>query len=197
MKNKFDFYGIKSPQRKILLRSFIKENGIPEGEDLKELVLLLWYDPHREMQYSAIELLDRKMKKMTPDDIPFFEKLILTKSWWDTVDWLAPNACGKILLKNPLFILPLTNRWNLSDNKWLVRSSILFQLKYRNETDFELLKKYILRHKKSTAFFIQKAAGWSLRQYAKYNPTIVKSFILENETDLPRLTVREGMKHLK
>ncbi len=197
MKNHFRFYGIRSPQRKTILRDFIKQHPIPEGEDLKEFALMMWADPHREMQYSAMEMLDKKSRKMDASFIGFYEKLILEKSWWDSVDWLAPNGCGKLFLKFPDQRLSFTDRWNASDNIWLQRSSILFQLKYRHETDFELLKKYILNHADSKEFFIQKASGWALRQYGKYNPNAVIKFINEHKDELSNLTVREGMKHLK
>ncbi|MFT5168218.1 MAG: 3-methyladenine DNA glycosylase AlkD [Saprospiraceae bacterium] len=197
MKNHFDYFGIKSPARKLLLKDFVKENGIPEGEELQQIVALLWEDPHREMQYAAMEILDKRLRKMDISFLPFLEKLILKKSWWDTVDWIAAKACGIFFQKYPEQILPITETWNHSENIWLQRSSILFQLKYKEQTDFDLLKKYVLYGADSKEFFIRKGAGWALREYAKSNPTAVAAFVMENKTVLSNLTIREALKHIE
>lgn len=195
MKNHFEFLGIKSPERKVLLRKFVKENGIPEGETLKEVIALMWKDPHREMQYAAMEILEKRLQKMDASFLPFLEKLILEKSWWDTIDWIAAKACGMYFLKYPEKILPITKTWNQSDNIWLQRTSILFQLKYKEKTDFDLLKKYILNSADSKEFFIRKGAGWALREYAKTNSVAVSAFVEKNKAVLSNLTIREALKH--
>lgn len=196
MKDHFEFFGIKSPVRKDLLRKFTKEYEIPEGDDLKALVTLMWENPHREFQYSALEFMAKRLRKMDESFIPFMEGLILKKSWWDTVDWLAPNGCGKLFQKFPELLRPTTDSWNESENIWLIRSSIIFQLKYREQTDWDLMQAYILHHAKNNEFFIRKAAGWALRQYSKYRPDLVKEFIDGYRADLSNLTIREGSKYL-
>lgn len=197
MKNLFEFYGVKSPLRKEILRTHTKSYPVPEGDKLKELVTLMWEDPHRELQYAAMDLMAKKTRKMDNSWFSFFENLILTKSWWDTVDWIAPNGSGRLFQKYPKQILPITNRWNSSDNIWLQRSSIIFQLKYRHETDFDLMKVYILEHASSKEFFVRKASGWAIRQYSKYNPLAVSDFIGEHKDQLSGLTIREGLKWLE
>lgn len=196
MKNQFGFLGIKSPERKALLREFIKENGVPEGEELKEVITLMWDDPYREMQYAAMGILEKWLRKMEASFLPFLEKLIMEKSWWDTVDWIAAKACGMYFLKYPEKILPVTKTWNQSDNIWLQRTSILFQLKYKAQTDFDLLKKYILNRADSKEFFIRKGAGWALREYAKTNPEAVADFVKKNKSVLSNLTIKEALKHI-
>jgi 3-methyladenine DNA glycosylase AlkD len=196
MKNHFDYFGIKSPSRKLLLKEFVRENGVPEGEELKQIVLLLWEDSHRELQYAAMEILGKRLRKMDVTYLPFLEKLLLSKSWWDTVDWIAARACGMFFQKYPEQIIPVTERWNHSDNIWLQRTSILFQLKYKEKTDFELLKKYILFAPESKEFFIRKGAGWALREYAKTNPVAVAEFVEHNKSVLSNLTIREALKHI-
>ena len=163
---------------------------------IDQFVKLMWENPHRELQYAAMDLMGKRTRKMDDAFLPFFEELILNKSWWDTVDWLAPNGSGKLFTRYPDQILPYTQRWNLSDNIWLVRSSLLFQLKYREQTDFELLKQYILQVAESKEFFIQKGAGWALRQYAKYNPNSVATFVNTHKSKLSNLTIREALKHI-
>lgn len=196
MKHHFEFLGIKSPLRKSLLKSFLQQNNIPEGEELKALAHLLWDNPNREFQYCAMEMLGKCSRQWDASFLTLFEQLILKKSWWDTVDWLAPNGAGKLFDRFPDLRIATVERWNLSDNMWLIRSSILYQLKYRERTDFAQLEQFILRHAGSKEFFIQKAAGWALRQYSKYNPIVVRQFIESNRDHLSKLTVREGSKYI-
>ncbi len=196
MKHHFEFLGIKSPLRKSLIKSFLRQNSIPEGEELKLLAHLLWENPHREFQYCAMEFLGKRVRSWDASFLLLFEALILKKSWWDTVDWLAPNGAGKLFERFPDLLIPTVERWNQSDNIWLIRSSILYQLKYREQTDFAQLGKFILRHANSKEFFIQKAAGWALRQYSKYNPIVVRQFIESNRDQLSNLTIREGSKYV-
>jgi 3-methyladenine DNA glycosylase AlkD len=194
MRNQFDYYGINSPLRKELLSGFLSEHGKPEIENLQEVSQLLWDDPHREAQYVAMDIMGKMVSKMDDSFLLFLEKLILQKSWWDTVDWLAPSAIGGILKRYPKLIKPLTERYIASDNMWLQRSAILFQLKYKDKTDFKMLTDYILVHASSKEFFIQKASGWALRQYSKFNPIAVIDFIKTYEDQLSNLTIREGLK---
>jgi 3-methyladenine DNA glycosylase AlkD len=122
------------------------------------------------------------------------EQLITTKSWWDTVDAIAPKAVGKIADKFPEVVPETIDGWATHDYMWLKRAAILFQLKYKQKTDEELLYQYIRQNAASKEFFIQKAIGWALREYSKTNPASVKKFI-EGQPLAP-LSVREGSKYL-
>ena len=122
------------------------------------------------------------------------EELIQIKSWWDTVDWLSPTLAGGILKRHPNLRTEYPDRWICTQNKWLVRSAILYQLKYKSAVDTQRLESYCLRHKDSKEFFIQKAMGWMLREYSKYNPSWVQTFFRNH--DLPKLTIREGAKYI-
>ena len=197
MRNQFEFYGIKSPLRKELLRQFLKENDKPPIENLKEIVQVLWENDHREMQYLAMDIMEKMIRKLDESFLPFLEELILRKSWWDTVDWIAPNGFGRVFQKHHKQIKPITTRWIRSDNIWLQRSAIIFQLKYREKTDFDLMSKYILYRTESKEFFVQKGSGWALRQYSKFNKNAVVNFIREHETVLSNLTKKEGLKWLE
>lgn len=192
MRGQFDYYGIRTPTRKEFQKAIFADPWRPNVEELKEIVQLCWDNPHRELNYFAMDLIARYLRKLDADFLPFLESLILQDSWWETVDWLAPTGVGKILLRHTDLIKPLTTRWIQDDNIWLQRSAILFQLKYKDKIDADLLKSHILYRADSKEFFVQKAAGWMLRQYSRYNPDWVKDFINENE--LSNLTKREGMK---
>lgn len=194
MKNKFAFLGIKTPLRRQLTSSFYKETGILKQGINLEFVTQLWEMDEREYQYAAQDYLVKSIKKISKDHLPFIENLITTKSWWDTVDVLAPHLVGKIAKETPSVIEESIEKWAKSDNLWLKRSSILFQLKYKEETKEAILYKYIIANAESKEFFIQKAIGWALREYSKTNPSSVRDFI--NETSLPKLSIREGSKYI-
>jgi 3-methyladenine DNA glycosylase AlkD len=133
------------------------------------------------------------IKKFPRDAIQFLEKLLTTKSWWDSVDSIAPLA-GEMARKYPELIDETMNHWSVDDNFWLRRSAILFQLKYKQQTNEDLLYDYIVKNADSKEFFIQKAIGWALREYSKTNPESVKAFIEGNH--LAPLSIREGSKYL-
>jgi len=126
--------------------------------------------------------------------MPLLEKLITSKSWWDTVDTIAPHPVGKVAKETPSIVDDIIEGWSQSDNLWLCRSAILFQLRYKEETDETALYRYILANAESTEFFIQKAIGWALREYSKTNPSSVRKFI-ESHT-LSKLSIREGSKYI-
>jgi 3-methyladenine DNA glycosylase AlkD len=193
MKDHFPFLGIKSPLRKELEKQFFKETGILKEEFNKDIVEGLWDKDEREYQYTAITYIGKFIKKMSKDTILLLERLITTKSWWDSVDSIAPQV-GELARKYPELVEENINHWSKHDNFWLRRASILFQLKYKNETNEALLYEYMVKNADSKEFFIQKAIGWALREYSKTNPESVKAFIEGNQ--LAPLSIREGSKYL-
>jgi len=192
MRHQFEYFGLKAPQWMGLTKTIHAEHGIPEGEDLKQLARLCFEDDHRELHYFALKTVQKVLrKKQDAAFIDFLEELILTRSWWDTVDWLSKLA-GIHFRQYPEIIHPVTERWVLSGNMWLQRVSMIFQLAYKEKTDAQLMFGYIRRLAGSKAFFIQKGAGWALRQYSRTDPEAVRQFI-EN-TPLAPLTRREGLR---
>jgi 3-methyladenine DNA glycosylase AlkD len=194
MKDNFEFLGIKSPQRSVILKEFLNHNKELSKEELIKIVEDLWNEEAREFQYVAIDLLLKKKKMLDVDDLQLLERLVITKSWWDTVDALSSNLIGYILKDDTNAINTYINKWVESDNMWLNRTAILFQLKYKSDTDEKLLYEVINRFSSSNEFFIQKSIGWSLREYSKTNPSSVIEFINNNE--LKPLSRREGLKQI-
>ncbi|MEM1319634.1 MAG: DNA alkylation repair protein [Bacteroidota bacterium] len=194
MRNQFEFFGLKAPVWMPMAKQLFKTHGILRGEELRQLARLCFEEEQRELHYFAIEMVERALKKEPEALIDFLEELIGLRSWWDTVDWLA-KLVGIHFQRFPALIRPVTERWMDSEQLWLQRTAIIFQLRYRDQTDADLLFEYILRVADSKEFFLQKAAGWALRQYAKTNPEVVRRFIAGHQ--LPALTVREGSKYLK
>lgn len=194
MKDHFPFLGIKAPVRRELINRFLRENDMLKKPFQPDFVLALWEKDEREYQYAALDYIEKSLKKLQKEHLPLMETLITTKSWWDTVDMLAPKPVGKIAKDYPEVISETIEGWAYGDQLWFQRSAILFQLKYKKETDKALLYRYIKQNADSKEFFIQKAIGWALREYSKTNPESVKRFIEENE--LPKLSIREGSKYL-
>ncbi len=194
MKNKFPFLGINSEPRAELEKQLQLKFGKVDIADLEPLVNALWSVPEREYHYYALSVISQVKKKLMPSHVDFMVDLILQNSWWDSVDVLAPHFVGQILYNYPELRDEYLGIWIDSENIWLNRTAILFQLKYKKETDFELLCTIIdsLKHKKD--FFVKKAIGWALREYSKTNPKAVESYIVKAE--LLGLSEREGMKHI-
>jgi 3-methyladenine DNA glycosylase AlkD len=194
MKNNFKFLGIKKPLREELSKLWIKKITLTQLDEIPLICKQLWEMYEREYQYVGIELLRKYISFAKVECIKEIEFFICNKSWWDTVDLLATNICAEYFRIYPEKKMEYIDKWNSSDNIWLNRSAILFQLKYKKKTDFELLKAIISTHNTSKEFFIQKAIGWSLREYAKTNREAVIEFI-ETNPIMP-LSKREAIKHL-
>jgi 3-methyladenine DNA glycosylase AlkD len=194
MKDHFPFLGIKSPIRKELEKVFFKETGILKEPFDQELIIELWEKEEREYQYTALTYIEKSSKRLQKEDLALMERLVLEKSWWDTVDAIAAKPVGQIAEKFPEVIEETIDDWSVHVNMWLRRTAILFQLKYKEKTDEERLYRYIRSNSDSKEFFIQKAIGWALREYSKTNPSSVKQFIYENS--LAPLSVREGSKYV-
>ena len=194
LKGHFPFLGIKSPMRKQLLKEHFAECTLPEPEQLFEEAWKLYHLPEREYQYAAIALIEKMKKQLTPADFPVLLEFIETKSWWDSVDSIAPHFVGQLVKMDREYGEKIMLEWSLSDNMWTNRAAILHQLKFKQETNTELLFQIIKQHTDSKEFFIQKAIGWALREYAKTNPEVVKNFVAWEA--LKPLSKREALKHL-
>ncbi|NLY86066.1 MAG: DNA alkylation repair protein [Tissierellia bacterium] len=192
MKNQFPFLGLKKPDRTALSKGFLNEKKKDKEIDW-DFIFRCYELPEREFQYLAIDYMSKVANLFQPDDMKRIEKLITTKSWWDTVDAISPIV-GHIAMKYPEIKETILTKWMESDNIWLKRVSILFQLKYKDKTDTEFLEKAILKNANTNEFFINKAIGWALREYSKTNKEWVRSFIENNK--LSKLSVREGSKYI-
>ncbi len=192
MKNRFEFIGIQTPLRRKLIRPFINRNALPPKNKSTKLLKKLWDFNEREYQYAGIDIFEKYLNQIAEEDIDLITYLLTHKSWWDTVDPLATKMTGKYFLRFPDKIRHVTNQWIVSGNIWLQRAAVLFQLKYRENTDSELLSGIIHRVKNTDEFFLNKAIGWALREYGKTSPEWVENFVREN--DLHPLSKREALK---
>ena len=193
MKDQFPFLGISKPERVKLAGPFFKAAKQSRRVDCK-MVDKLWNLPEREFQYVAMGYLLAVENYLRAEDIDKLETLIAAKSWWDTVDLLASNVAGPLCLRYKELIDSHILRWAESENIWLARSAILFQLKYKGQTDPELLEHIILKNDRSKEFFINKAIGWALREYSKTDKDWVRDFLAQHP--LSKLSIREASKYL-
>lgn len=192
MRNQYDFFGIKAPAQAQIRKEFLKAEGLPEIFHLPKLILELWEQPEREFQHFALALIEKYSKKTDAGFIEILEWIVVTKSWWDTVDFIAANLVGAHFKRFPELIPAYTEKWMNSGNFWLQRSALLFQLKYKKQTDLGLLFGFIERLSDSREFFIRKAIGWTLREYSKTDPHIVIQFV--NSHQLQPLSRKEALK---
>ncbi len=195
MRDQFEFFGVKKPARLKVGKAFYKEFGKPTIEEIPALVQFLWEQPERELQYFGNDINETFVKKFPKTYLNHIEYCITNKSWWDTVDTLAIRVIGEFFKVYPELIIPTTERWIQSDNIWLQRVCIIFQLKYKDKTNTDLLFQYCKQLSESEEFFIQKAIGWALREYSKTDDITVVKFV--NETDLADFSKKEALKWLK
>lgn len=195
MRNQFRFFGISSPGRRELLKSLLTDWRTMAMSAAWSAVEWLWSREERECQYVAMELIQCRLAEYQKEDIARIRELIIRKSWWDTVDFIAANIAGPYFLRFEGEMESVSGKWNKSDDLWLRRSSIIFQLKYREKTSEHLLFGYCAYCAGERDFFIRKAIGWALRQYAKTEPDRVRRFLRSHE--LSALSVKEAEKSLR
>ena len=209
LRHQFEFIGLKTPERRLLAKDFLKEKKADRQIDW-ELVFEFWNLPEREFQYLALDYLHQMKKWVIFDDMEKIKKLTVSKSWWDTVDALD-ELVGHLLrtgrkqaTENDSTayeqVKTLVKEWAQAENFWIRRIAIDCQLSFKNQTDLELLsyniEKNLLGSSFADEFFITKAIGWALRDLAKTNSAWVIKFIEEHENKMAKLSIREASKHL-
>lgn len=193
MKSKFNFYGIQAPERKKLYKDIIsadKKNHYIDWDFLN----MCYADEHREFQYLVMDYLISMQKFLAYEDVPGIFNYIKSKQWWDTIDGFD-GIIGDIGLTDKR-IDDLMLKWSTDDDFWLRRIAIDHQLMRKEKTNTELLAQIIISNLGSNEFFINKAIGWSLREYSKTNPDWVRDFIEKHKDKMSNLSIREGSKKL-
>jgi 3-methyladenine DNA glycosylase AlkD len=194
MRDQFEYLGLKGPVMGELMRQHYQAHGLPDLTDLDPILRDLWALPQREFQYAATGILSRSEDRLPAGFIRTLEYLLVTKSWWDTVDTISTGTLARHFKRYPKVKARCLAKWRKSKNFWLRRACILFQLSYKKDTDFTLMKDIIRENLGSNEFFINKAIGWALRQYTRVDPEGVRRFVAE--TPLQPLSAREALKWL-
>ncbi|MBR0574218.1 MULTISPECIES: DNA alkylation repair protein [Pasteurellaceae] len=193
MRNQFCFYGIHTPKRKKLCKDFLeieKKNARIDWLFLDKC----YQDEYREFQYLVMDYLITMQKYLTYDDIPKLFNYVKQKQWWDTIDKLD-RIIGNIgLTDNRIDDVML--KWSKDEDFWVRRIAIDHQLLRKEKTNTELLEKIIVNNLESDEFFINKAIGWSLRDYSKTNPKWVRTFIVKYKDKMAKLSLKEASKYI-
>lgn len=193
MQDKFRFLGVRGATRTEIYKKYF-----PEARKSKEIdwdfIETCWNKEEREFQYAVVYYLKTMQKFLKRDDISRLKFLIVTKSWWDTVDLLAKVVGSLVIRFEGLGQLML--EWSKDSNIWLRRVAMLHQLSFKEKVDEELLEKILLANLGDNEFFINKAVGWALRDYSKFNPEWVTKFIEKNRENMANLSLREASKYL-
>jgi 3-methyladenine DNA glycosylase AlkD len=195
MKDKFQFYGIKTPERRQLFMEMKMMFPKEFSEDFMALTFACFEKPEREWHQFGVDCLIHNKKSLKTIHLEDIERLILTHSWWDSVDMIATNCVGPILQKEKDVQNEFINRWRSHNSLWLNRTAILFQLKYKQTLDVDLLADLIEQFRSSNEFFIQKAIGWILREYSATNPNWVRNYV--SKTQLKPLSKREALRKMR
>lgn len=193
MKYHFPYLGIQKPLRSKLEKDFIQANKTIKFDALKSVIQELWQQPEREFQYTAMELMLKSKIWKHRQALDTLQYCLIHKSWWDTVDLLASRMVGPYFQIFPAQRDETIEQWLHCDNLWLNRTTLIFQLNYKSKTDEGLLFACIEKQMESKEFFIRKAVGWALRQYARTNSEAVYHFV--DSHNLSPLSKREALKH--
>ncbi len=193
MLNQFSYIGIRSPERKKLLKDTLKQ---VKSENQIDWVFInkCWENQYRELQYVALDYIQAMKRHLIDKDVSKLKKLALSKSWWDTIDCLDRIVGGIALEYSEVNMILL--EWSASDNIWLRRIAIDHQLLRKEKTNVDLMEKILKNNFYQNEFFINKAIGWALRDYSKTNPEWVKNFIEINKDKMHKLSIKEGSKYI-
>lgn len=195
MRNQFEFYGIKTPQRNQIFKPYLKrlkEINKIDWDLLKEM----WNQPQREWQYFVCHVIKELRSNLRAADInQQLQYFIVTKSWWDTIDSLD-KIIGNIEYPSDE-VNQIMEEWSVADNIWMRRIAIDHQLLRKEKMNEELLVEILNNNIGQTDFFIRKAMGWILRDYSKTNPSFVQSYLKQHQAHLSALTIREASKYLR
>jgi 3-methyladenine DNA glycosylase AlkD len=200
MKSAMPFHGVSNPILRQVCKVMLADVQFSSSADWQAQILEIWRNARfREERYAALHLAGDKRWQafQTLSAIKMYEELIVTGAWWDYVDGIAAQGIGRILKGYPASMRRKMLFWSKSDDMWKRRTSILCQLTFKKETDLELLYACIEPSLASREFFLRKAIGWALRQYAWTDPTEIQRYVRLNQTRLSTLSCREALKNIK
>lgn len=196
MKTDMPFFGVKRPARNPIFKEMMQRYPVETRRDYNEAVTTMWRRPHREEKYFAIHIARAVPAYITPPSIPMYKRMVVDGAWWDFVDDIAAHLIGPVLLNYRVRTKPTLEKWIDDRNMWVRRTALLAHLKHKEHTDAATLFDHCLRRAHETEFFIRKAIGWVLRQYAYTDPEAVTRFVMDNRQAWSGLTFREATKHL-
>ena len=199
MKSAMPYFGVPTVPLRAICKRVFDAHPLPDFDAWRSQCLAIFRGAeHREEWYAAIGLTGHRYYRdhQTRRTLPMYEEMIVTGAWWDVVDTLASHHLGDLLRADKPFMRNKMLSWSRSRNLWKRRSSILCQLTFKHETDLPLLYAVIEPSLDSKEFFLRKAIGWALRQYAWTNPAEVQQYVRRNQDQLSPLSQREALKNV-
>ena len=196
MKTEMPFYGVQKPGRTQIMRHIEKEYAPRSHDEYLALASALWELPHREEKYLAQGVAVTFGEFMVPESMPLYYRFITEGAWWDFVDETATHMIRELVLDFPEETWSSVDAWNGDEDIWLRRTSIICQIGARELTDVDRLFRFCEARMHETEFFIRKAIGWALREYAKTDPIAVARFASSHREGLSGLSFREATKHI-
>ena len=193
MQDKFRFLGVRGATRTEIYKKYFPDTRKTKIIDW-DFVESCWNKEEREFQYVVVYYLKAMQKFLKREDISRLKYLIVTKSWWDTVDLLA-KVIGSLVIRIEGYD-KIMLEWSKDSNIWLRRVAILYQLSLKDKVDEIILDKILVNNLGDNEFFINKAVGWALRDYSKFNPEWVREFIKKNKDNMANLSIREASKYI-
>jgi len=198
MKSEMPYHGVPAAKVGAICKEVFAPLAFADREAWEKEVRAIWDGAtFREERYCAIALTGVKQARpfQTPDAMPLYEKMIVLGAWWDLVDEIATNRVGPIFRAHGKTMRPMMLGWAKGNDMWKARTAILCQCRSREETDAKFLYACIEPSIGSKEFFLRKAIGWALREYARYDMAEVKRYVKKNESRLSGLSKREALKH--
>ena len=196
MKTEMPFYGVQKPGLIPVLRHVVKNFPPSTRAEYERLVLALWRLPHREEKYIAQRVAVKHRQFMVPASLSLYRRFVAEGAWWDFVDEASTHMVRELVLEFPLEVWPRVDTWIDADDMWLRRSAIICQVGAKERTDADRLFSFCEQRAFEKEFFIRKAIGWSLREYAKTDAAAVAAFATSHREDLSGLSYREATKHI-
>jgi 3-methyladenine DNA glycosylase AlkD len=205
MRSALPFRGVSSPELRRLLRPVLGDAGMAPADRAgwEAAVRGLWdRAAYREERYAAIAVARMRGARPWQDvaTLDLYRHLVVSGAWWDLVDPVAVDLVGPILLRDRGAATPVIRSWAVADDLWLRRTALIAQLKHREGTDVGLLAEAVDANLEGSPFgnefFVRKAIGWALRQYARTDPAWVAGFVTSRRERLSGLSRREALKHL-
>lgn len=197
MKTEMPFYGVQKAGRTGILRDLVRDYRPDSAGGYWELVLALWNLDHREEKYMALGVARHFKAHIVPDQIDLYRRLIVEGAWWDLVDEVANHLIRHLVLSYPAQSWPVVDGWIDDDDMWLRRTALICQVGAKEDTDTDRLFAFCAARAHEKEFFIRKAIGWALREYARTDPPAVAAFINAHLDELSGLSYREGSKHIR
>ncbi|MEB3370674.1 DNA alkylation repair protein [Saccharopolyspora mangrovi] len=197
MKSEMPFVGVRKPARVSIVDELCRRFPFTTQQDLVDSARALWRDAtYREERYVALSVTGHRAQRRFQDTgaLGLYEEFVVTGAWWDFVDEVASRRIGPLLLSDPDVVRPMLLRWSTDDDRWRRRTAIIAQLRAKDRTDVELLRRAVQANLTDPDFFLRKAIGWALREHAKTDPEWVRDFAANHE--LSPLSRREALRNI-